>query len=127
MQHWSLTLGERVHLLQLWILPLLVFPARVVFPTEQVISSLKTIYSVALNTSSWGLTNEILALPPREGGMALPDPKHYLLWQFSTPFIYSVTRPHTFSGMVRHSFSPLGPVAASCCYPGVAGAFPDGV
>ena len=104
MQHWALTLGERVHLLQLWILPLLVFPARVVFPTEQVISSLKTIYSVALNTTSWGLTNEILSLPLGEGGMALPHPKHYLLWQFSTPFIHSVIRPHTFSGMVRQSF-----------------------
>jgi len=68
MQHWSLTLVERVHLLQLWISPLLVFPARVVFPTGQVISSLKTIYSVALNTRSWGLTNEILSLPPGEGG-----------------------------------------------------------
>ena len=33
-----LSLEERVHLLQSWILPLLVFPARVIFPSEQVIT-----------------------------------------------------------------------------------------
>ena len=50
MRHWALTSEERVQLLQLWILPLRVFPARGVFPTGQVIISRKTIYTVALNT-----------------------------------------------------------------------------
>ena len=90
---------------QLWILPLLVFPARVVFPPDQVITSLKTIYNVALKTTSWGLTHDILALPVKEGGIALPDPKHLLLWQFSAPFICSVTRPHTISGVPRQCFT----------------------
>ena len=43
MQLWALSFLEQVMLLKLWILPLLVFPARVVFPTGSVISTLKIV------------------------------------------------------------------------------------
>ena len=96
---------ERVHLLQLWMVPLLVFPARAVFPTEQVITSLETIHTVPLKTTSWGLTHDPPALPVKEGGMSLPDPKPFLPWQLSTPFTHSVMRPHTISSVARQCFT----------------------
>ena len=40
MQHWDITLTERFALLELWILPLLSLPARVVFPDKAVMASL---------------------------------------------------------------------------------------
>ena len=80
MQKWDLSLDERVALLQQWILPLLVFPARVVYPTEQVISSLRTVYHIALRLNSWSLTVDILSLPKIEGGCCLPTPRSFLLW-----------------------------------------------
>ena len=48
MQSWSLSFLERAMLLKLWILPLFVFPARVVFPTDGVFNTLKIVYNVAL-------------------------------------------------------------------------------
>ena len=68
MQHWNLTLKERVFLLKMWILPVLVYPARVIFPVKKVVDSLKTIYNIALGLNSWGLTQDILALPESQGG-----------------------------------------------------------
>ena len=72
MQHWKLTLRERVFLLKLWILPVLVSPSRVIYPGKQVVHSLKVIYNIALGLNTWGLTREILALPEQEGRMGLP-------------------------------------------------------
>ena len=63
MQSRSLSLLERVHLLELWILPLLVYPARIVFPSAGVISTLKTIYQVALKLNSWTITMDTLSHP----------------------------------------------------------------
>ena len=57
LQHWVPTLEERVQLLQLWIPPLLFFPARVGFPTEQVVSSLQTFCNGALAATSLGLSH----------------------------------------------------------------------
>ena len=57
MQHSKLSLRERVELLKLWTLPL------VVYPTAPVISTLRTIYSVALRLNSWGIIPSILSLP----------------------------------------------------------------
>ena len=83
----TLSLPERVNLLKLWILPLLVYPARVVFPSSAVVSTLATIYQVALNLNSWGLTLDILAHPPTKGGYSLAPPQTFLYWQHSTPFV----------------------------------------
>ena len=65
-------------LLKHWILPLVVFPAKVVLPTEQVVSMLATVYNVALKITSWDVTPDILALPPHEGGHSLPQPNTFL-------------------------------------------------
>ena len=91
MQKWDLSLDERVALLQQWILPLLVFPARVVYPTEQVISSLRTVYHIALRLNSWSLTVDILSLPKIEGGCCLPTPRSFLLWQHASSYVHFFT------------------------------------
>ena len=44
------------------------YPARVVYPTEQVISALHTTYQVALRLNLWSITPSILSLPKVEGG-----------------------------------------------------------
>ena len=67
-----LTMPERVHLLQEWILPLMIYPARAYFPTEDVCTKLANVYRVALRLSSWGLTLPILQLPPKLGGALFP-------------------------------------------------------
>ena len=61
MQSWSLSLVDRVELLQSWILPVLVYPARVVYPSDNVIAAVRTIYQVALKLSNWGITLDILS------------------------------------------------------------------
>ena len=90
MQSWSLSLAERVELLQSWILPLLVYPSRVVYPTDNVIAAVKTIYRVALKLSNWGITLDILSHSKEHGGLELAPPDTFLLWQFSTIFIRHV-------------------------------------
>ena len=67
MQSWALSLPERVMLLKLWILPLLVYPARVVFPSPAVVNTLRTVYQVALKLNSWAVTLNILSHPPQSG------------------------------------------------------------
>ena len=104
MQHWKLSLAERVELLKLWILPLIVYPARVVFPTSPVISMLRTVYSVALRLNSWGVTTSILALPKTLGGLALAQPRTFLLWQHATPFVHSIRSPGSVSKLPYDDF-----------------------
>ena len=93
MQSRALSFPERVMLLKLCILPQLVFPARVVFPTDSAISTLKIVYNVALCLTSWDLTHNILALPRNEGGYSLPQPKTFLGWQHSAMFQQYVKDP----------------------------------
>ena len=87
MQSWSLSLADGVEFLQSWILPLLVHPARVVYPTDNVIAAVKTIYRVALKLSNWGITLDILSHSKDQGGLELAPPDTFLLWHFSTIFI----------------------------------------
>ena len=91
MQSWALSFPGRVMLLKLWILPLLVFIARVVFPTDSVISTLKIVYNVALRLTSWNLTHDILALPRNERGYSLPQRKPSLIGNIP-PFFSSTSR-----------------------------------
>ena len=86
MRSWELSLPERVELLKLWILLLLVHPARKVFADDNVVSTLTLIYHVSLRLNSWGITQPILSLPKQQGGYALPAPKEFLHWHFSTLF-----------------------------------------
>ena len=93
MQHWNLTLKERVFLLKMWILLVLVYPARVIFPVKKVVDSLKTIYNIALGLNSWGLTQDILALPESQGGLSLAQPHYFLWWHHSALFVNYTLRP----------------------------------
>ena len=85
MQPLALSLQERVELLQRWILPLLVYPARVVFPSENVLSAVKTIYHIALKVNSRVITTDILYHTKEQGGKELTPPTH----------IYAVAILHT--------------------------------
>ena len=93
MKQLPLNLPERVALLQEWVLPLFIFPARAYFPTDEVVSKLNVIYRTALNISSWGLTLPMLQLPPTQGGALLPTPLKFLLWQHATPFVLAQAEP----------------------------------
>ena len=99
-----LTLDERVALLQEWVLPLLIYPARAYFPTTSVIAQLSSIYKQALNISSWGLTLPILQLPRNKGGALLPQPHIYLLWQHATPFFQAISEILSVPELSRNHF-----------------------
>ena len=90
--------------MKLWILPVLVYLARVAYPVTQVVNSLKTIYNVALGLSNWGLIHDILALPDSEGGMGLAMPRDFSLWHHSALFIQGVFRPQTIPCGVQEEF-----------------------
>ena len=104
MHSWNLSLRERAMLLELWILPVIGYPAKVVFPTPQVVSTLKSIYNVALGLNSWGLTHKILSLPETEGGVSLATPESFLRWQHATPFVRSVVHPTSFPQPILSDF-----------------------
>ena len=76
-----------------------------VFPTPQVVSALKSIYSLALGLNSWGLTHKILSLPEAEGGLSLATPEIFLQWQHATPFVKSIAHPTGFPQAVLADFS----------------------
>ena len=96
MQHWNLSLPERVMLLKLWILPLVIYPARVIFPTQPVVPALRTIYTMALKNNSWGITPNIVPLAGEKGGFSLAQPRTILYWQHATPFVQCAKSPGTF-------------------------------
>ena len=116
-QHWDITLAERLALLELWILPLLSLPARVVFPDKAVIASLHSVYHTALLTTHYGITLPILSQDKDSGGFPLLTPKKFLLWQHTSTFVnfthgYTalpaiVTNP--FQEWASHWGAPLGP------------------
>ena len=87
------TREERVALSQEWVLPVFVFPARGYFPADEVVAKLSVISKVALRLNSWGPTLPTMAMPPTLGGNHLPQPRKYLLWQHTTPFILSRVEP----------------------------------
>ena len=99
-----LTLPERAQVLQEWILPLLIYPARAYFPTEEVHNKLAHIYRIALRVSSWGLTLPIWQQPPKLGGPSLPKPSVYLLSQHATHFVTSRAEPATLSPISARHF-----------------------
>ena len=74
-----LTFSKRIALFQEWVLPLFIFPARVYFPTNQVVAQLAVVYKTALRISSRGLTPPILQSPPSRGGNNLLRPRTFLL------------------------------------------------
>mmetsp|Transcript_12980 Transcript_12980/g.23327 ORF Transcript_12980/g.23327 Transcript_12980/m.23327 type:complete len:216 (-) Transcript_12980:124-771(-) len=114
MQHWKLSLSESVELVKLWMLPLIVHPVRVVFPTNPVISMLRTLYRVALRLNSWGITPGILTLPRTLSGFSFAQPKIFLFWQHATPFVHSIKSPSKFPKLTYNHFCVF---AAQHCIP----------
>ena len=104
MQPWKLTLKERVFLLKIRILPVLVYPARVIFPVKKVVDSLKTIYNIALGLNKWGLTQDILALPESQGGLNLAQPHLFLWWHELALFVKYILHPTDVPSIVTAPF-----------------------
>ena len=117
MQHWDITLAERLALLELWIPPLLSPPARVVFLDKAVIASLQSVYHTAPRTTHYGITLPILSQDKDSGGFSLLTPTKFLLWQHTSTFVNfthgdtalpaTVTNP--FLEWASHWGVPLGP------------------
>ena len=107
MQSWALSLPERVMLLKLWILPLLVYPARVVFPSPAVVNTLRTVYQVALKLNSWAVTLNILSHPPSRGGYSLAPPETFLHWQHASAFVAYVNDPLSVPKVLHNTFQPF--------------------
>ena len=95
MQKWPRSLPERVALLKLWILPLFVHVAKLIFPSNSVIDSLSSCLQFTkqhliwtprvLHWTSW------LILQRSEGTIRPPPKKNF--WQHSSLFIDDVTNP----------------------------------
>ena len=107
MRSWELSLQEHVELLKLWILPLLVHPARAVFADGNLSSTLTLIYHVALKLNFWGITQPILWLPKDQGGYTLPAPNTFLQWQFSTLFVQFFDDSNSIPIIVTNDFQPF--------------------
>ena len=102
--HLGLDLLERVELLQTWILPIFAFQAKAYFPTPSVCSSLRSVYMAALRLNSWSLTLPLLERTKQQGGISLPQPRTYLLWQHASAFVSYVLAPDRFRGAVGDHF-----------------------
>ena len=117
MQHWDITLTERLALVELWILPLLSLPARVVFLDKAVIASLQSVCHAALRTTHYGVSLPILSQDKGLGGFSVLTPKKFLLWQHASTFVNftqddtalptTVTNP--FQDWASHWGVPPGP------------------
>ena len=102
--HFSLDLLERSELLQTWILPIFAFPAKACFPSSSVCSSLRFVYLAALRLNSWSLTLPHLERTKQQGGIRLPQPRTYLLWQHASAFVSYVHSLDRFLGAVGNHF-----------------------
>ena len=92
MKQLLLTHTERAALLQEWVLPLFILPARAYFPTDAEINKFNTIHRTAVNVGSWGLTIPVTQLPSALGGDSLPWARTFLLWQHAVPFVFGTGR-----------------------------------
>ena len=94
-----LTPSEKVYLLNIWILTLWILPARVCYPTEDVIGQLYSILKMALGLDSWGLTLSEYGHHIREGVFSLIRLHNcnFLLFHHGTPFLHYFSKTHHFS------------------------------
>ena len=74
------------------------------FPTPSVCSCLRSVYLAALRLNSWSLTLPLLERTKQQGGVSLPQPRTYLLWQHASAFVSYVVAPDRFRGAVGDHF-----------------------
>ena len=79
---------------------------------------MKLIYNIALGLNSWGMSHDILALPEKEGGMGLAQPRDFLLWHHLALFVQNTLQPHTVPQNAKDDFEqwakPRGVVVPPC-------------
>ena len=96
--------------------------ARAYEPTDKVLGLLNLTQRIALGLNSWHLTQGIMSLPRREGGLGHASMAAYTQWVHSLTFVQAVCKPHTFApGHIRvptwlarekQRGRPSGPVGA---------------
>ena len=91
----DLTPSEKVYLLNIWILTLWILPARVCYPTKEVIGQLRSILKMALGLDSWGLTLSEYGHHVRAGGFSLISPRNFLLFHHGTLFLHYLSKPQS--------------------------------
>ena len=84
----QLTLGERVTLLKIYVLPVVAWGAQAYFPTPGTISYLGVAHKTALCLASWCLTLPILCKPVQLGELSLCPPSSFLLQLVAALFLF---------------------------------------
>ena len=100
----QLSMDERAFMLTSWILPVVAWVSKAYYAPVSVIRQLKLVYHVTMGTNSWGITLPILSRPGTQGGLALPEPKLFLMHQAAAPFVSSLGEPHKFSDKAVETF-----------------------
>ena len=85
----------------------MIYPARVVFPSDPVVSALRTVYQIALKLNSWSIMLDILSHPLHKGGYNLAAPETFLYWQHALAFVACVKDPLSVPSILHTSFQPF--------------------
>ena len=100
----DLTRSEKVQLLKVWIYPLWILPARVCYPSKQIIQQMCTTVQTALGIDSWGLTLKEFGHSFQQGGFVLVLPRNFLLFHHSSLFLHFLCKPHHFAPQCAQTF-----------------------
>ena len=93
----GLTPSEKVYLPIICILTIWILPARVYYPTRDVIGQLRSIFKMAWGHDSWGLSLSQYGHHTREGGFSMIIPCNFLLFPHGTLFLHSLSKLHHFA------------------------------
>ena len=100
----QLSMDERAFMLTSWILPVVAWVSKAYYAPVPVIRQLKLVYHVTMGTNSWGITLPILLRPRTQGGLALPEPKVFLMHKAAAPFVSLLGEPHKYPNKVVETF-----------------------
>ena len=100
----QLSMNECAFMLTSWILPVVAWVSKAYYPPVSVIRQLKLVYHVTMGTNSWVITLPILSRPRTQGGLALPEPKLFLMHQAAAPFVSLLGEPYKFPDKAVETF-----------------------
>ena len=97
-------MDERALMLTSWILLVVAWISKAYYAPIAVIRQLKLVYHVTMGTNSWEVTLPILSRPQLQGGLALPEPKPFLMHQAAAPFVSLLREPHKYPNKSVETF-----------------------
>ena len=100
----QLSMDERALMLTSWILPVVAWVSKAYYAPAPVTRHLKLVYHVTMGTNSWGITLPILSRPRTHGGLALPEPRLFLMHQAAAPFVGLLGEPHKYPNKAVETF-----------------------